>query len=150
ALNYGGQGDDGFLHRLLIAYPEPMVPKVVSEGVPDECVNEYKVAMTRLFQAGKKLTYASKAQYRMEQWGNNTHYAELSAETPAPVTAKYRKLWEYAHRLSLVIHELRRACGEVESDEVDVKTVSRVIDIIDFFKAHMPRVQALLNEASID
>ena len=41
-LNYRGQADDGFVHRMLLSFPEPMPPVATLEGVPDDLTKNYK------------------------------------------------------------------------------------------------------------
>jgi hypothetical protein len=60
-------------------------------------------------------------------------------------------LWEYVNRLALVLHEIRRVCGEnVQPTTVDTDTVQRAIRVIEYFKGHIPRCQRLLHLTAAD
>jgi hypothetical protein len=150
-LNYGGHADDGLLHRFLISYPEPVRPRVTEEGVPAGLVASYKQKMRALFEEEMPLllTFQPAAWKYLFAWGNDDHFGSLPKEAPPWLVAKYRKLWEYANRLCLVFHELRRVFGErVTAGQVDTKTVDSAILLIEYFKAHIPRVQALLKSCN--
>jgi hypothetical protein len=83
-------------------------------------------------------------------WGDK-HYAELGDDAPGWLVSKYRKLWEYVNRLALVLHEIRRVCGErVNPTTLDTDTVQRAIRVIDYFKGHIPRCQRRLHQTAKD
>ena len=121
-LNYRGQADDGFVHRMLLACPESLPPIATLQGVPDELTNEYKRRMSRLFDSPvencRELTFEPKARRMLVRWANVEHYSELRPvtrpgyEAPDWLVSKYRKLFENCLRLCLVIHELWRVSDQ--------------------------------------
>jgi hypothetical protein len=97
-LNYRGQADDGFVHRMLLAYLEAEQPVATLAGVPDDLTQEYKRRMTRLFDppkisgkpanvtellksaaAAKVLTFEPKALRMLMKWANGELFRYLRA-----------------------------------------------------------------------
>jgi hypothetical protein len=156
-LNYGGHEDDGLVHRFLASYAVRMKPMLTREGVPHEMIQSYKDVMKQLFPCPAKwppettgLTYDKKAEDASFTWGNKL-YEELGDDSPGWLASKYRKLWEYVNRVALVLHEIRRVCGDkVEPTTVDCETVQRAIRVIEYFKGHIPRCQRLLHLMAAD
>lgn len=171
-LNYRGQSDDGFVHRMLLAFPDPLPPVATLDGVPDELTTEYKRRMGQLFdppvEGGGTLAFEPAALEMVFGWANTELYPDLSAgDTAVPdwLTSKYRKLFENCLRLCLVLHELWRAAGdgpledwephprdfygqriEFQPGVVDRLTVERAIAVIEYFRGHIDPVQSLLGE----
>ena len=175
-LNYRGQADDGFVHRMLLAFPEAMQPRATLEGVPDELTKEYKRIMTRLFdppgEEGKILTFEPKAIRMVLRWANTELFRELrplldpNYIAPDWLVSKYRKLFENCLRVCLVLHELWRVAGQEHEPEdwephprdfygvqiefqpgvVDRLTVERAIAVIEYFRGHIESVQSLMGE----
>lgn len=123
-LNYRGNADDGFVHRILAAAPASMRPKVTERGVPESLTAEYKRRMSRLFEPPKgdnTLTFELKAFRDAQRWANDVLYRELSDNSPGWLVSKYRKLFENCLRLSLVLHEIWRAAGCDPEDDFDYR-----------------------------
>jgi hypothetical protein len=152
SLNDGGHEDDGLVHRLLAAYPLPKMPRFTLDGVKQKLIDGYKADMTKLFKKDfTLLTYQPDALQELMKWTNGTLYGELGSESPGWLISKYRKLSEYAHRLCLVLHEIKRVCGEnVAVTEVDLDTAKRVITLLEYFRGHIPRIHAVLNQMRED
>lgn len=168
-LNYRGQADDGFVHRLLLASPYEMPPMVTREGVPDELTANYKEHMALLFEPPvddkRVLTIDEMARDMLDGWANNELFAELISAPPW-LHSKYRKLHENCLRLCLVLHELWRVAGKDDEPEgsaphprrfygqkipfddgvVDILTVQRAITVIEYFRDHIHAVQTHLGE----
>jgi hypothetical protein len=71
-----------------------------------------------------------------QQW-YDTHYQEMeAADFPDILVGPWSKLVAYAARLALVIHMLRKVCGEVQIEDVDAESLRRAIRLIDYFKSH--------------
>jgi hypothetical protein len=171
-LNYRGHGDDGFVHRILIACPKPSRLVFSTAGVPEELTRAYKARMAKLFEPGEssRLVVAPGAFKTAAIWCNTEHYAEVEAglthdegrpafrdEVPAWRKAKYKKLWENMWRLCLVLNELWRVAGDDDErgdnfDEgvVGGVTLERAIAVVNFFKDHIDRVQEHLGHGEKD
>lgn len=175
-LNYRGQADDGFVHRILLACPETMPPVATQNGVPNKLTLTYKRNMARLFDppatGGEVLSFEPEASQMILDWANWEHFAELRPisrpgyEPPPWLVSKYLKLRENCYRLCLVLHELWRIAGpnpgredweprprdfygkwiEFQDGVVDRITAERAIAVVNYFKAHIGAVQSLLGE----
>jgi Protein of unknown function (DUF3987) len=125
-LNYRGQADDGFVHRMLLCRPEAVRPFASLEGIPDELTVKYKQAMTKLFDRPKvsgksaaekiaslwnELSFTPDALQLLLDWVNEDLYNRLTDDCPSWLTSKYRKLYENCVRVCLVLHELWRVAG---------------------------------------
>ncbi|MCA9078251.1 MAG: DUF3987 domain-containing protein [Planctomycetaceae bacterium] len=150
--NQQGHADDGFMHRLLIAFPESMMPRATSNGV-EECLSaDYTKKVRTLFNEKEAiLTYDTRASDRQLTYANDELFSELRAGTPEKTIAKYRKLSEYTHRIALVLHYLDKAYGEgTSSEHITLRTVEKAIRVVEFFKSQLPKVQDILKEQYLD
>jgi hypothetical protein len=59
----------------------------------------------------------------------------------------WSKLIAYAARLALVVHLVRRACGEAVGDDVDGESLRRAVRLVDYFKSHARAVYARLRRS---
>ena len=155
-LNFRGREGDGFMPRILIAYPPSPSLVFSREGVPEKDTDAYDKTMARLFEVPKKgtevLAFSAAAFDRVDEWLNNTHYPEVQGDhVPKWLRASYVKLEGNFWRICLVIHELRRVAEDVgertakfNSQIVDAETVERAIKVIGYFKRHIDRVHAVL------
>jgi hypothetical protein len=131
-LNYRGQADDGFVHRMLLAHVDAMEPLVTDAGVDPKLTETYKRLMTQLFDPppapggkpslmdrtiGPRLTFDPMAWWRLKHWANGELFRELRPTLLRPnwrapdwLVSKYRKLFENGLRISLILHELWRVC----------------------------------------
>jgi hypothetical protein len=165
-------GDDGFLDRLLWAYPEPM-----PSGLWTEDVVSYKAtdAVSNLFELLDGLPYdpgdyndelafevgfAAEAKRRFVQWFN-AHGME--ADTVEDIlNGVWAKMPSQLLRLTLIIHAIGTArpkdlsvrghdvvggrIAAVVDREVSLQTVESAITLIDYFKAHAWRAYRLLGK----
>lgn len=168
-LNYRGHSDDGFVHRMLIGCPRAMPPRATLEGVPPELANEYDQRMSRLFEPPEgesMLSFDPEALQVVLDWANEELYAELRAldVAPAYLESKYKKLYENCYRVCLVLHGMWMVSPEEERtaewenwgygdvhrefrhDRIDVVTASKAIAVINYFRAHIPHMVALMGE----
>lgn len=157
-LNYRGHDDDGFVHRMLIAYPKTSCMVFCPTGVPEELTATYKECMAKLFDPGGQVTVDPKAFNSASVWCNQVHYAEVGGRAaPDWLKAKYKKLFANLWRVALVLHEIRRV-AETEDERstdfdpsvVDAETVERAIKVITYFKDHIYTVQNLLGDEPTD
>jgi Protein of unknown function (DUF3987) len=169
-LNYRGHGDDGFVHRMLMAAPKSMPPRATLAGVPDSITQEYDRRMTQLFDPAEGsdiLELDPEARRMIINWANVELFSILDEISPCPayLISKYRKLYENCYRICLVLHELWRVADEDErrdewadcrycdedkaafnATRIDRITAEKAIAVIKYFQAHIPYVVALLGE----
>jgi hypothetical protein len=148
---------DGFVDRLLFAYPRaPSVPELTDPGVP-QAVRDKWVAICRALWAreGEKvvengvevtrpwlLDFDHAAKELFKEW-HRAHKKEAeSPDFPGSFLGYWSKLKAYMVRLTLIVHLLRRACSDAglcdcpPPDLVDEESVRRAWRLIDYFKDH--------------
>jgi hypothetical protein len=154
---------DGFIDRVLLSYPAE--PAVVEENwqsvgettrakVRDLFAKLRSLEMVPVQVAGTvtgmrpyvvKLTACG-----MRAWQELTrqHAQERNAEDFPPILAgPWSKLRGYCARLALILHFLRWAGGELDSDKADVDghSMKAAANLIAYFKAHARKVYAIMD-----
>ena len=127
--------EDGFIDRVLFAYPDE-VPGKWTDSYPDpELEKRYIDACLSLIALPPAvLTLSSGAQLQFKVW-----YDEHNRHKDGPAGA-WAKMDGYCARLANIVHHLRFAYGEIENrDEVDADDIKKAIALIDYFKNHVRR-----------
>ena len=156
ALDDGEDGEDGFIHRILFAYPRPVTGRTWSwEGIRPETRTVWIDAVEKLYglemdrdelgdPVPRILELAPEVCQQWEDWYND-HLAETeAADFPDSLVGPWSKLVSYAVRLALIVHLLRSACGEKVGAEVDAESLDRAFRLIAYFKSHARAVYDLL------
>jgi hypothetical protein len=81
------------------------------------------------------------------------HHAQEQIDLSGDLSAAWSKLEEYAARLALVIHYVRWAAGNAETqiaDAIDAESMHAGIGLAQWFKSEARRVYALLSESDED
>jgi hypothetical protein len=154
---------DGFTDRILFSYPPepPVAPENWVEITDDTkakwrevfdklrslkmvpvevggVVKGYRPFLVKLDASGR----------RAWQRFTEAHAAERNSEDfEDHLIGPWSKLRGYCARLALVIHYLRWACGEIESDTADVdgESVERAARLVAYFKGHARKVYARMD-----
>ncbi|MBT4497333.1 MAG: DUF3987 domain-containing protein [Gemmatimonadetes bacterium] len=150
SLVHDAQWDDGFLDRILFAYPNPIIP----DRWTDDAVSvETESAIERLFEnlfglslepdgpsvvdlddSGKKLWI---------EWYNH-HQSELK-DVAENLRGPWAKMPNQCGRLILIAHLTRWAAGEaVEKQVADQISVARGSTLVEYFKSHARRIVNVL------
>jgi hypothetical protein len=148
ALDDGEDGEDGFIHRILFAYPRPVTGRRWDwEGIRPETRKLWGDAVEALYglemdrdefgdPVPRVLELAPEACRAWEVWYNG-HLAETEAPGfPDQLVGPWSKLVAYAVRLALIVHLLRTACGEPLPDEVDADSLERAFRLVAYFTSH--------------
>ncbi len=127
--------EDGFIDRILFAYPDPVTVNWTDGAADSKLQDAYVNAclkIGKLPDATLKLSAAAKAEFSV--WfdeHNRTH------DGPG---GSWAKMDGYCARLASIVHHLRWAYKEIKSaDEVDVESVRRATTLIAYFKNHAIR-----------
>ncbi len=140
--------DDGFIHRLLFTYPEPLAPGPFTDAtISGEAEQKWNDAYSKLAalksessgrprivrftEAGKKVWAA---------WFTS-HNAELARpDFPEHLRGAWGKFRSYFPRFALTLQMLRLACGETNSEDVEEESAAGAAALVDYFKSHAERV----------
>ncbi len=139
--------EDGFLHRLLFVYPDPVSVRWTETVVSESVKMAYTKLVTQLYALSPNLDgspvilgLSSNAKALFIEW-HDKHCAE--AENPALpplVRGAYAKLKGYAPRLAL-IHAL---AANPHAKQVEEGSIGAAVDLVEYFKTQAQRVAPLL------
>ena len=135
--------EDGFIHRLLFTFPDPVPRILTDEGIPPETMERYCSVFDKLRalpgilllpDSIVTLEFPPDVFASFQSWANE-HYAEMDSG-PVNLRGPWAKLVTYCARLALIIHLARQVCGEAVSRwEVDAESLSRAIALVGYFKS---------------
>jgi len=134
--------NDGFMERILYSCPEKCtdapnegvaIPKEIKERLADACENLFE---NRISSKDRLVRLTKEARYRFVAAEREWHEKIHSPDFPSEMEAFYAKMPSQLGRLILILHEMKRAVGQTNSDLVDEKTVSEAKQMADYFLAH--------------
>jgi DNA primase catalytic core len=148
--------DDGFVHRILFAWPPPADGGWTEVTPHPDAIAAFEQLFTKLFalesgtddQTGDPRPVL----IRWRPGGKRAwveHVEQISAELragdlPDALRGPWRKFEGYGARLALVIHVCRHASGETPDRDVDEMSMRSAMKLVDYFKAHARRVYPCL------
>jgi Protein of unknown function (DUF3987) len=147
---------DGFIDRILFAYPEPFRAKKETWAcVSEEGQAQWEAVLKYLWKLEpKKFTDGSQRPFivRLTASGRSAweSFTEALAteqnreDLPDPIKGHLAKFRGYGARLALIVHYLRVATGEVRGEDVDGDSVTRAEQLIAYFMSHCMKVHAAL------
>ena len=155
--------DDGFIHRLLFANPDPMPVRWTDAGISEQTLQDYAAVYDALWdlqgnggQAGTdppipiERSFTAPARAVFIAFVNQLYAALADPHLPAEWRGPFAKFDGYGARLALILHLCRVVCGETDSGEVDEVSVRGMVRLMDYFKAHAQRVYARLRHTRAD
>jgi hypothetical protein len=147
---------DGWFDRILFSFPTP--PQAVGETwacVSEEATEEWGRVVKHLWSLKPVILaddstcpqFINFTQCGKTAWEAFTNglAADLNDESlPNAVRGHLAKFKGYGARLSLIIHLLREACGEITANAIDGESVQRAGQLIAYFRSHALKVHAAL------
>jgi len=144
--------EDGFLPRILFAFPEQGPVRWSSADISPQVREDYASLFQELYElefednspTGDKqpsfLSFAPEALEWFRFW-HDSHYQEMeNGSLPLALKGSYSKLKGYCARLAL-IHAL---CVNPRTDSVSLGSVRAAIALVDYFKQQAAKVCALI------
>jgi hypothetical protein len=158
-LDAGNDGEDGFVHRILFAYPRRLASRSWDwDGLTEKATKPWDEAVEQLYglamveddegnPAPKVLRLAEEARPIWKAWYDG-HVAKAEAPDLDELhRAAAPKAVAHAARLALIVHLLRHACEkDVSGDEVDAESLGRGLKLIEYFESHRETVYARLRQ----
>jgi hypothetical protein len=148
--------EDGFVHRILFAYPAPVRRRRWSwKGLSGEVRDAWRGVVGRLYgleavqdadgmPAPVVLQFTPEARDVWATWYDG-HFAETEApDFPEILVGPWSKQVGYAARLALILQLLRRVDGETAVEDVEAESLRRALRLIDYFQSHARVVYPLL------
>ncbi len=152
--------EDGFLSRILFAFPETQAARWTDAAPAQSTVAGYKKVFEELFSLrprisllpGQKhfvcLTERGKARWIQFY---DEHVDEMNApDFPYPLRAPWAKLKGYCARFALILQMARVGSDEVESEDVDEVSIRGAVRLVDYFKSQGRKVYASLHSTYED
>jgi hypothetical protein len=137
--------DDGFVHRILFSFPDPVRLRWTESTVGDGALEGYIDLYQRLAALQPQLDdqplivrFTPSGRSAFAGWAQR-HYRELD-EVSDILRGPWAKLEAYAARLALILHELRFVSGQAASEDVDDVSVGSAAQLVSYFKSHAVRV----------
>jgi hypothetical protein len=139
--------EDGFVHRILFAFPDPLAMHWTDVVVRETTIQEY----CRVFDGLWALQGASAQDPRVVTFtptGRQTFvacanalYTELAdPHFPDTLRGPLAKLEGYGARLALLVQLCRLVCEEAHGEAVDERSVLAADTLVQYFKSHARRV----------
>ena len=161
-----GRGrDDGFLARLLFAYPDRVSRSYSEEGIPDTVADSWNSLALALWRRPMRDLDGKTAPHLVmmnpearREWAAwcRAHYAEQEADDfPDRLEGPWGKLEAYAARLALILHLMHLAAdptgpaGDVPP-ELPRRVIADATRLVAYFKAHARRVHAAMGGKADD
>jgi len=153
---------DGFIDRILFAYPpeppvrtwskgvEPATEKIWEDTVHGLFELEMETDSATLTRGPRIERWTARAEAIWESWFNANAAETIAEAFPRSLKGPWDKMPSNAARLILIVHFLRLVSGEVGSEEVDEESVRRGIRLANYFKAHARRVRRQLESTHED
>lgn len=139
--------EDGFLPRLLFAWPEPVSVRWTEEVVPQEIRERYTNLIGALFSIPYDgnpvcLDLTDEARVRFAQW-HDIHCEKAEEPTVPPfIRAVYSKLKGYCARLALVHALATNPAAKV----VNIDSMENAIKLVAYFETQAWRVMPFIRE----
>lgn len=148
-----GRGEDGFIHRILFSYPDPVPQQWTEETVSEHARNLYDKTFFALRElkpnpdgSPQVITLADEAYSLWIDCYNQIQTERDALDFPENLQGVWAKMPSQAARLSLIIHCCRLVTKETSSEKVDHKSMAMAWLLTDYFRSHARRVYQQLRE----
>lgn len=153
----GRKKDNGFLPRILFAYPDRTdKPKESDYEVSPEVMDMYARIIYDLYKIGPnfyegkvespiviRMTDKAKATFRSWADKNTDRINKVDIDS---LKSLYGKMESYCLRFSLILHLMGKVCGETQSEDVEVTTVSKAIKLTEYFSKMGEKILRIVNK----
>jgi hypothetical protein len=152
------EGEDGFIHRILFAYPDlppgEWTEKVISESTWRSYEDLFhalfklfadldgRPEIVKLSPEAKSLWVEKFERTEVEKW----HFAN----TFSPLRGPWAKMPSQAGRIALILHCCKVVLGEAQDFVLDRETMAQAWLLVDYFKDHARRVYRSLTQTPED
>jgi hypothetical protein len=153
--------EDGFTHRLLFSYPEPVALVWSEAAVSPETRAAYQSVIDTLWNLEpavtddehahpKVLHFSPAGRTAFTGWVSD-HFNEMNHPEFSPrLRGPWAKLEGYAVRFALILHLLRQAAGETASVRIDEVSVLGASALVGYFKNHARRAYGSLHSTPLE
>jgi hypothetical protein len=160
-LSAAGGAADGFIDRILFAYPDPLPPAYRQEGTDPALGKELCSIFDAIWnlqpdvnETGKEIprvvTLDEPAVTTWCQWMEAHHEEQKHPDFPENLRGPWAKLEGYCARFALIMHTLYHVCDGKDDWQIDRDSVACAWSLIDYFKSHVRRVYPKLRATQED
>jgi len=151
--------EDGFVHRIMFAFPDPKPLAWTGTGVQPATRAAYAAVIEQLWhlpprrdgEPGPLVRPFTPAGKRAWVEWIGSHFAELNAPALGEeLRGPWGKMQGYCARFALMLHECRLVCGDGTPDGVDEASVYGAAALIEYCKSHARRVYGRLHSTPDD
>lgn len=150
------RGEDGFIHRILFAYPEPVPQRWTEDEISEPTLEAYEQTFQELWalepnqDGGPTLVTLTPEAKSLWVEAYNETMKERDTKVPDNLRGPWSKFPSQAARLALIIHLTRRVSNETSSGPVDKISMVMAWRLVEYFKSHTRKVYAQLQESPED
>lgn len=132
--------DNGFMDRFLMCIPDNNAKiKMSKEDLDREIVKDYseiikKLLNLKMIDGEPTIIRLTEAAYEEAMLWYNENADMINDEPDDKIRGIFTKLDTYFFRLALIMQLMRWACGEAEKEVVDLESVKRAKDLIEYFR----------------
>ncbi|HHW11265.1 MAG TPA: DUF3987 domain-containing protein [Firmicutes bacterium] len=134
-----GQIKDGLFARMLVVQPECEINiEFPEEDIPQSLIDAWEAIIFRLREITNVFRVYSLTPDAYDAYKHYFRQLRIEKRDAADEDYGYSidKMSKYCCRLSLVVHLLRRADGETNSDQIDLTSMQAAIALSRYFLAH--------------
>jgi hypothetical protein len=142
-----GGREDGFIHRVLFAYPDPVPVRWTDATVSLAVTFDYNALIGHLYNLQSEsdgrpiiLDLSPAAQGFFREWHDVHCHETESRNLPPELRGFYAKLKGYCPRLALI----HAVCDSPDTQTVGIESVAAAADLVDYFKANATKVMPFL------
>jgi hypothetical protein len=157
--------EDGFIHRIVFAFPDPVADGWIEDSVPEHLETAWADVVRALIDLRytehlsddgtvslapivRVLSADAKAGWVAFQ---AAHHAEIDAVNFDPaLRGPWRKLESVALRAALILNEMRRASGENIAAEISPADLAGAQRFVDWAKSHVRKVYRYFSSTPAD
>jgi len=157
-LAQGGRNDNGFMNRILFAYPPNSKKANFSDTeIPDELINNYSEIIQKIMNIeteydefinikSKVIEYSSEAYNRFKEWFDfNASLINSFSDNDHPIKSIFTKFDLYISRLALILQTLFYASDNETIGYVGLKSVEGAIKLVEYFRMSAVKVYLTIN-----
>lgn len=145
---------NGFLDRILFAYPDDQDKKEWNEcEMDEELFNQWESVIIRVLKLGLNgqsiLEFDPEAKSYLMNWQNElTEY--LNKPENDNLKSIYAKLETYAIRFSLLMEVIYYSCGESDLMDISLKSAKSSVELIEYFLQTALKVHSAISKSGYD
>jgi Protein of unknown function (DUF3987) len=149
--------EDGFLPRILLAYPDQVPLTYTHATVTPEAQRAYEDLIKKLLALGQKTpasttvaTFIPEGRVALITFLNELYDRCNSVDCPVYLRHVIAKLEAYTGRLALILQLCRSAAGDSCTDNIEPESVRGAAELIRYFLSHAERIYPRLRTTEQD